>query len=90
MNELEWQKLNSGLRIVGILVLLALGGLVLKNKYGTPPNLEDHKLLNATGSTIADCREALIFYAEQKLGTINKSEAQRLRFDFNLSGVNLS
>ena len=67
MDENSWLKLNSILRILGIIILLLILVSILYFRYGTPQNLEDMQLLNSTGSKITDCREALIYYAESKM-----------------------
>lgn len=90
MNDQQWIRLNIVLRSVMVFILLAILGAVLFNKYGTPPNLEDNQLLDQLGMKVADCREALIYYAEHELISIQPSEADRLRIQYNLSRFNLT
>jgi hypothetical protein len=83
--QLIWEKRNFKIRIILIILLLLIGGYVIKNKYGTPPSLADSKLLDALGNPIIDCRGALIYYAENKLNIINESEKNKLYAQFNIS-----
>ena len=60
-------KFHLVLRISSIIVLLAIAGMILYFRFGTPPSLEEQKLLDKLNNPIIDCRGALVYYAEHEL-----------------------
>ena len=87
---IKWEKRNFKLRIVMIIILLLIGIAVLYNRYGAKSCLEDNKLLDKLNNPIIDCRGALIYYAQHKLGVINQTESDALYNSINYSvwGIN--
>ena len=85
------EKRNFNLRIGIIIILFLIGLLVLYNNYGVKPSLEDQELTKTLfGQTIKviDCREALIYYAEHELKTIDRNQAVGLMDEYNISYLN--
>lgn len=90
MDDSTWIKVNVGLRVLIIIILLFIASAIVYYRFGVPPNLGDQQLKDALGNKITDCRTALVYYAENAL-TMPSEKADAIKERFNLTmNFNLS
>ena|SRR3990172_1484321 len=81
-----WERINAGLRIMIIMILIAILFSITYYKFGYE-DPDDSKLmsyLNGQNVNIT-CKQALYYYAENKLQIFNESQREENLQKFNIT-----